>query len=88
LRVLGVSTVRELAEHKYVRIAQAILALSALEGGSGSSSTKPNLWEPYDSKVRMPNTVQDFKDFLPSAPDLERLEIYRSKEPTPSVEFK
>lgn len=91
---LGVDTVRELAEHKFIRIAQAVTALSEVVGsGSLLAESEPPErgrvhWRVYTSDVRVKDIAKDFKDFLLSAPDLERLEIHRSKDPAPRVELK
>jgi hypothetical protein len=92
---LGIETVRELAEHKFVRIAQAVMALSTVPVGSGAQLAESEQreqgrahWHPYTSNVRVKDIAKDFKDFLLDAPDLERLEIHRSKDPEPPVEFR
>ena len=91
---LGIETVRELAEHKFVRIAQAVMALSEVPVGSDAlvaeSEQREQVrahWHVYTSNVRVKDIAKDFKDFLLEAPDLERLEIHRSKDPAPPVEF-
>jgi hypothetical protein len=83
---LGIETVRELAEHKFVRIAQAVVALSSGPVGSGSLLAEAEPREQNDVKVK--DSAKDFKDFLLSAPDLELLEIHRSKDTAPCVELR
>jgi len=89
---LGIVTVRELAEHKFVRIALAVAALSARPVGSGSLLAEAELRERGGVRIKdipkVKDIPKDFKDFLLSAPDLERLEIHRSKNPAPRVELR
>ncbi len=62
----GIDTVRELADNKFVRLAQAIVALSELGGGEGDLQLS---WNPAESDERGGDTSageQDFKDFSTS----------------------
>ncbi len=89
----GINTIRELAENKFVRIAQAIVAMSSvavLQEARGGAVTLRYPWNPTGSDKRRTNAVEqkpDFKDLLLAAPDFEILEIYRSNEPARSVEL-
>lgn len=94
-QTFGIETIRELAENKFVRIAQAIATISSVSVLQGTHGGEVTLHDPSNptkqGKRRTDTTGQEepnFKDFLLTAPNFEVLEIYRSDEPAPSVELR